>query len=96
MSHFRFPSPRQLQHAPELTVIAVLDASLQAAVHMLHAIHAPMARVPDRTSPAPTDSYVIAALLVRIADELAEAIRAYRHVLDREQPQTLELDELPF
>lgn len=96
MSHIGFPSAREFNQAPELAVIAILDVSLQATVQMLLTIHPPMARVPDRTSPPPTDSYVIAALLVRIADELTEAIHAYRHVLDREWPEPQTLDHFPF
>jgi hypothetical protein len=97
MSDLLLPTPPQFHHAPELAVIALLDASLQAAVHALHAVHAPMAGASERAGArTPMDSHDIAALLIRIADELAEAISAYRYVVDRELREPPAADQLPF
>lgn len=96
MNPLLFPSRRDLEHAPELAVIAVLDVSLQAAVSTLHAMHAPIARWPECSPAALSDSRSIAALLVRLADQLTDAISAYRLVIDRERADMHELDELPF
>ncbi|HLT02138.1 MAG TPA: hypothetical protein VK001_08155 [Geminicoccaceae bacterium] len=97
MTRPAIPTPDQLDHAPELAVLAVLDASLQAAVYAVMA-EQPGLRGPDHADlgsvPA---SHWCAERLVNLADRLLRVIDAYRTALAREHKHRLaDRDDQPF
>jgi hypothetical protein len=89
------PTPPKLDRDPELAVIAALEATLKASVFAIISAHPPLrdadARVDDNTP----DSYWVASVFVTLADQLANAIDAYRHALDHEHRAALN-DQIPF
>ena len=95
MTSVRIPAPPELDHNPELAVLATLEAALMAAEFALIAIH-PALRDPDRRpGDQPPDSYWIATVFLAAAAQLRGALHAYQRVIERGRcPPTS--SEIPF
>lgn len=85
MTHVQIPLPPELDQNPELAVLATLDAALKASVFALVAAHPPLRDPKCQPGDSTPDSYWIAAVFLSLADQLAEAIAAYRRTVDRER-----------
>ncbi len=94
MNSVEIPTPTDLDRAPELAVIAALDAALKASVFAIIAAHPPLrdddAIVGDDTP----DSYWVASVFLTLADQLGEAISAYHRAIEREH--AIPDSEFPF
>lgn len=83
MNAVSIPTPPKLDHAPELAVLAALDAALRASVFAMISAHPPL-RDPDcnvgQDSP---DDYWVALAFVSLAEELGDALSAYQRSIER-------------
>jgi hypothetical protein len=90
------PSPAEREHAPELAVLYVLDASLEAARQGVAAAQATL-----RAAAQPGDEHsprlCLGAVLLAVAQALHSALRAYREATEDERAQRdAELDPIPY
>ena len=95
MTPVDIPTPNKLDRDPELAVLAVLDAALQAAVFALISVHPHLrgdndAPLGDGTS----ETYWIASVFVISARQLGDALDAYRSATDKQRQITN--DDFPF
>ena len=95
----RIPTPDDLDRAPELAILAVLDHTLELAAAALAGAH-PELCDPERPYwlGSPTRSLTIAKTLVPRIRGLQHAIRAYRRALEirRRLDGSTGLDDINF
>lgn len=91
MNSVEIPTPPTLDRAPELAVIAVLDAALKASVFAMISSH-PLLRDPDCS--VGNDADLVASVFLSIANQLGEAINAYHRAIEREH--AIPDSEFPF
>jgi hypothetical protein len=91
MHSIKIPTPTDLDRAPELAVIAALDAALKASVFAMISAH-PSLRDPD--SSVGNDAYLVASVFLAIANQLGEAISAYHRAIECEP--AIPDSEFPF
>jgi hypothetical protein len=95
----RIPTPDDLDHAPELAILAALDHTLAVSVAALAGAH-PELGDPERPYwlGLPSRSVTIAKTLIRRALGLQRTIRAYRRALEIRRPQvdSTNRDDLDF
>jgi hypothetical protein len=89
------PITAELQRNPELSALAILEATIDVAQHALAAEHPDM-HDPDALfgRPKPLVSLIVARELVEMMEKLRHSISWYRHHLKREQDGTS--DDIPF
>jgi hypothetical protein len=92
------PTPDDLERAPELPVMAVLDSALEMTAYTLQVAHPELVVDAGHRSGAPPCVSVAEGVL-HLIDRLREALSRYRaSALDR-RPSSLQLydpDDLPF
>lgn len=91
------PPPAEIDHAPELAVLYVLDASLEAARRTLAAARASL----GAGSTAPDDEHSprvrLGIVLLALADALQNTLRVYRDATEDERAEPdAELDSIPY
>lgn len=91
MDSIEIPTPTDLDRAPELAVIAVLDAALKASANAMISAHPPL-RDPDCSVGNAAD--LVASVFLSIANQLGEAISAYHRAIEREH--AIPDSEFPF
>jgi len=94
MSGISAPTPPELDCAPELAVLAVLELCVESATHAVVAEQPALRSGDPDNNPPRGDSYSIALALVHAGDELLRAIRAYRAALELEHQR--DQDDYPF
>ena len=92
MNSVEIPTPPTLDRAPELAVIAALDATLKASVFAMISAHPPL-RDPDCS--VGNDADLVASVFLTLADQLGEAISAYHRAIEREH-NVIPNREFPF
>lgn len=89
------PTPPDLDRAPELAVLAVLQVCVEAATHAVVAGQ-PGLRGSGEPGPDPVgDSHWVALAFVHAGDALQRTIRAYRAALERDR-NCEHKDDYPF
>ncbi len=83
MRHRRdlLPTPRELATAPQLAILAALEAAIDVTLVALVAAHQPLQATADSTDPASSRVACAADHVIDTAQALAAAIIAYRLVL---------------
>jgi hypothetical protein len=81
------PAPDDLCFAPELAILAVLEASLVVATQVLNLAHTEILAPGDERHPATLDTKIAGEIIAQAAD-LITAINRYRlALLDPDAPQ---------
>lgn len=97
MTGVEIPPPPELDHAPELAVLAALEAALLAARFALIATHPPLRDAECTAGEDAPDSYWIALVFLTLADQLADVLGGYRCAIARERCGSRDRDDdLPF
>lgn len=95
----RVPTPDDLEHAPELAILAALDHTLALAATALACVH-PELRDPERPYwlGSPTRSVALATSLLRRTHRLQRALPAYRRAVEirRRRADPTAPDDLDF
>ena len=84
MNRIPIPTPNELDHAPQLAILATLDAALLAAHFAVIAAHPQMRDQQFLPEQAP-DSYWIATVLLASLEELHNAVFAYQQLIQQER-----------
>jgi hypothetical protein len=96
MTSVQIPTPPQLDADPELAVLAALEAALKASVFALITAHPALRDADCRVDDDTPDSYWVASVFLTLADQLGEAINAYRRGLDRRRAASSGGGDFPF
>ena len=90
------PTPPKLDVAPELAVLAALEAALRASVFAMISAHPPLRDANQAVDEDTPQAYWVAFAVVTLSEQLGDALGAYQRAIDRAHNSGRKQAEVPF